>query len=245
MSGGGWGPAERNDGARAAGVIRSRRARLLAAAVLMSCGALVGGCGGGSATPPVASVSSTATSLSSAATPSATTTGSGAATGADASRPGAPAPGDLQSQDLAYAECMRANGVPNFPDPKPGGGFEVQSGPGGIDPSSPQYQLADAKCQKYMPNGGAGPTFNPQEGAQLLDIAKCMRQHGVPDFPDPKRAPTGNDGLPPLGKPGTYGRITNFQGWLLEFPAAINMQSPTYVHASAACRAQFLNTPQS
>jgi hypothetical protein len=140
---------------------------------------------------------------------------------------------------------MRANGVPNFPDPKPGGGFDFQSGPGGVDVSSPVYNSANAKCQKYMPNGGSGPAFNPQEGAQLLTIASCMRQHGISDFPDPERAPTSNGGLPHLsGKPGTYSRITNFQGWLLEFPASINMQSPTYIQASDACHAQFLNTPQ-
>jgi hypothetical protein len=140
---------------------------------------------------------------------------------------------------------MRANGVPDFPDPKSGGGFEVQGGRGGVDLSSPLYKSANAECQKYLPNGGAGPTFNPAEGAQLLTIAKCMRQHGISGFPDPERAPTSNGGLPHLpGKPGTYSRITNFQGWLLEFPASIDMQSPTYIRASAACHASFLNTPQ-
>ena len=84
-----------------------------------------------------------------------------------------------------------------------------------------------------MPSSGAGPTFNAQEGAQLLKIANCMRQHAISDFPDPQRAPTSNGGLPHLGKPGTYSRITNFQGWLLEYPATINMQIGPHA-ASAA-----------
>lgn len=236
------------------------RAHLVAAAVLVSV-VLLAGCGGGSSSPTVASVNGTTTSIASAArtatttTPASRTTSRSRSGSATSSRShnattstsratSGSASGDLQSQELAYAQCMRANGVPNFPDPNPGGGFDIQSGSGGIDLSSPLYKSADARCQKYMPNRGAGPTFNPQEGAQLLKIATCMRQHGIADFPDPERAPTSDGGLPRLGKPGTYSRITNFQGWLLEFRATINMQSPAYTRAAVACGAAFLNHPQ-
>ncbi len=148
--------------------------------------------------------------------------------------------GSLASQELAFSRCMRANGVPGFPDPNPGGSFTVHAGSGGIDPASPQYQAANAKCGKLLPGGGAGPTFNPLEGAALVKIAACMREHGIAGFPDPVRAPSGS--LPPP-KPG-YTRITNFEGWLLEFPATIDLQSPAYARAAAACGAGFLNRPQ-
>jgi hypothetical protein len=70
---------------------------------------------------------------------------------------------------IKMAECMRAHGVPNFPDPKvrsgPGGhGIEVQIGappgssgsPGAINPRSPAFQNAQNHCQSLM--GGFGPT---------------------------------------------------------------------------------------
>lgn len=51
---------------------------------------------------------------------------------------------------LAFAQCMRANGVPNFPDPNGQGG---QLGPGsGIDPASAAYQHAiDGVCRSLAP----------------------------------------------------------------------------------------------
>ena len=78
---------------------------------------------------------------------------------------------------------MRANGVPNFPDPKPGEGFRFPASP------APAFAAAQAKCQKLLPNGGAPPPFHPQALAQLRQIAVCMRRHGVPDFPTPKELP--------------------------------------------------------
>ena len=88
----------------------ARRARVLAVATLVS-GVLVAGCGGSSPSPTA--------SASSAASGSATTTGSSTATGAGATSSGSTAAGISGSGPLAFAECMRANGVPNFPDPKP------------------------------------------------------------------------------------------------------------------------------
>lgn len=57
---------------------------------------------------------------------------------------------------LKYSQCMRAHGVPNFPDPNGQGGFEIQPG-AGIDPNSPQYQSANRTCAHFMsgtPGGG-------------------------------------------------------------------------------------------
>jgi hypothetical protein len=50
---------------------------------------------------------------------------------------------------LAHAECMRAHGVPNFPDPTVSGGAQgitVSSGGGGINPRSPAFQRAAKIC---------------------------------------------------------------------------------------------------
>jgi hypothetical protein len=55
-------------------------------------------------------------------------------------------------QLVKYAECMRAHGVPGFPDPHTTtGGVGVPSGIGfdlsGIDAHSPEFQSASRACQ--------------------------------------------------------------------------------------------------
>jgi hypothetical protein len=53
---------------------------------------------------------------------------------------------------LAFARCMRAHGVPNFPDPN---GQVGQLGPGsGVDPASQPYQAAiNGPCRSLAPAG--------------------------------------------------------------------------------------------
>jgi len=52
----------------------------------------------------------------------------------------------LTTQALKRAECMRAHGVPNFPDPG------SHPPPGSLDPQSPVFQAAARHCL-----GGLGP----------------------------------------------------------------------------------------
>jgi hypothetical protein len=70
----------------------------------------------------------------------------------------------MQNEMLAYSACMRANGVPTYPDPTfLNGGATVRIGSGhgsGIDPSSPAFQHAQSACQKDLaglPGGKGGP----------------------------------------------------------------------------------------
>lgn len=87
---------------------------------------------------------------------------------------------------LAFAKCMRANGVTNFPDPQAGGGFEFKSAGA---TSSPAFRTAQEECGKLMPRGGPlspGPPPSAQTMSQLRRIAVCMREHGAPQFPDPR-----------------------------------------------------------
>lgn len=85
-----------------------------------------------------------------------------------------------------YAQCMRAHGVPDFPDPV-NGGFQITSGPGSdLDPGSPQFAAADTACKAYSAEDQArGATADPQAQAAALKYSACMRSHGLPDFPDP------------------------------------------------------------
>jgi hypothetical protein len=167
------------------------RGRLFALATFVS-GALLAGCGGSSSSPIASTVSGARTSVSAPASGAGSGSSITPRTGATGTSSSAPAGGG--SGPIAFAKCMRANGVPNFPDPNPSGDFELGSA-GGLGPSSPAFTAAQAKCQKFMgtPCGLGGSSVSPQVKAQSLaklrGIAVCMRAHGVSQFPDPSPRP--------------------------------------------------------
>jgi hypothetical protein len=74
--------------------------------------------------------------------------------------PSAPSSGSSTNQNanafLKYAACMRANGVPNFPDPTISNGHVQMSLPSGVDTSSPQFQQATQACMSDLPGAGQG-----------------------------------------------------------------------------------------
>ncbi|MEU4197991.1 peptidoglycan-binding protein [Kribbella sp. NPDC026611] len=57
---------------------------------------------------------------------------------------GSTAPIDL-TKYLAFSKCMRANGLPDFPDPKPGSKDGLFGG-GAVDRNSPTFQKASKAC---------------------------------------------------------------------------------------------------
>jgi hypothetical protein len=57
------------------------------------------------------------------------------------------------AQQLKYARCMRAHGVPDYPDPN-GGGGAVSLGSGDMNPNSPRFQKANKLC--YQRTGVQG-----------------------------------------------------------------------------------------
>jgi hypothetical protein len=57
------------------------------------------------------------------------------------------------AQALKFTECMRANGVPNFPDPKEIGGEVAVTIGSGIKTNSPQFQKATQACHSLLPAG--------------------------------------------------------------------------------------------
>ncbi|WP_433793742.1 hypothetical protein [Actinoplanes sp. CA-252034] len=52
------------------------------------------------------------------------------------------------------AKCMRANGVPNFPDPDADGQLGIDGDKLGTGPGDPAFDAADKACVRYRPNGG-------------------------------------------------------------------------------------------
>jgi hypothetical protein len=58
-----------------------------------------------------------------------------------------------QETFLAFAQCMRDNGVSGFPDPSPSGGGMIIGPDAGIDPNSPTFQAAVQTCQAALQGG--------------------------------------------------------------------------------------------
>nr|ADK54822.1 hypothetical protein [uncultured soil bacterium] len=86
----------------------------------------------------------------------------------------------------AFVDCLRKNGVPDFPDPQPNGSILLDSN-GGIDVQGATYKKAEAACKSLAPEGGRAA---PPPGGKNTDIKKyvgCMRESGQPKFPDPDK----------------------------------------------------------
>jgi len=150
-------------------------------AALAAVGFGLSDCGGGSASPGVASVGS----------PTTTTQARSSAARSDGNRT------VKYKAALAFVNCMRSHGVPNFPDPTADGTLNVNFATGGkggspessgINRNSPQYISGDSTCRHLLLGGVLTPVQNQQALAKGLKFAQCMRSHGVPNFPDPTMA---------------------------------------------------------
>jgi hypothetical protein len=93
-----------------------------------------------------------------------------------------------QEKAVKFAQCMRENGVSEFPDPDASGKLTIDGVLNGssIDPNSSTWQRATSVCKHLQPPGftGDGPRSAGQQEA-ALQFAQCIRENGVPDFPDP------------------------------------------------------------
>jgi hypothetical protein len=56
----------------------------------------------------------------------------------------------VMTAQLKFASCMRANGVPNFPDPTSNGEIGNNGAISGVNENSPAFQSAEKKCSKFM-----------------------------------------------------------------------------------------------
>ncbi|MFI7439955.1 hypothetical protein [Nonomuraea indica] len=103
------------------------------------------------------------------------------ATGGGPSATGSAAP-SLSNDEKAvkFAQCMRENGI-DMADPQPGKGIMVSAAPG----SKATMDKAMAACKQWQPMGGDGPGAQ-QNAERMRALAQCMRDNGVPDFPDPE-----------------------------------------------------------
>jgi hypothetical protein len=93
----------------------------------------------------------------------------------------------IREKAVKFAECMRANGVGAFPDPTASGELTIDAVANGssLDTSSAAFKQAMSACKDLEPPGFTGGKVTPQQRTVRLEFAQCMRDDGVPDFPDP------------------------------------------------------------
>lgn len=120
-----------------------------------------------------------------------------ACSGGSPSSGGSPNAGDSGNSPSAvgYSHCMRSHGVPAFPDPPSGGGIPKGSAQH-FGVSTSQFTAAVTACAHLVPATGGSiqlcettgdcPQAVVQQGLNIMRrYARCIRTHGVPNFPDP------------------------------------------------------------
>ncbi len=115
-------------------------------------------------------------------------------------------PGNSASASaVAYSACMRLHGVPEYPDPGSDGNLPKGTAQD-FGVSNSQYQAAERACRHLLPNSDTRFTASltqclmtgdcphavvQQALTEGLNFARCMRNHGVPNWPDPTVDSTG------------------------------------------------------
>jgi hypothetical protein len=120
---------------------------------------------------------------------------------------------------LAFSRCMRSHGVPSFPDPDPQGNLP----PFDAGVSKQTSAAASSVCKHLLPGGGgsASGSGDKRKLAFALTVARCMRGHGFPTYPDPT-GPT----------PSSQGSGTRFDG------TGIDTKSPRFQTTETGCEKQ-------
>jgi hypothetical protein len=159
--------------------------------------------------------------LTTACSSGSSTTTDAAGPGASPASSGASTPGSSSSssqssrysQALAYSQCIRAHGVPDFPDPTNNNG-NIGLNIGNLKESQSTLQAAMHACQSLSPVHPLTGSALAQNTAEGLKWAQCIRAHGVPNFPDPNSS-------------GAF-----------DLPSGLNPQSASLQAAMNACQAE-------
>jgi hypothetical protein len=81
--------------------------------------------------------------------------------------------------------CARAHGMPNLPDPQIDASGKAIF-PSGLNIPEQTRQGCQSLYDRLVPNAQDQPLTQAQLAA-LLRFARCMRSHGIADWPDPRK----------------------------------------------------------
>jgi hypothetical protein len=131
-------------------------------------------------------------------------------------------PSTTRDPAVAYARCLRGHGVPSFPDPRSGDPLRI---PSDISAQSPAFKHAQTACARLEPGGESSGRSSESQRLELLNVARCMRAHGVPDFPDPSSSPP----------PPADGNAIGGDGVYLAVGPPVAQRAPAFTRAATAC----------
>jgi hypothetical protein len=137
------------------------------------------------------------------------------------SKPSSTTASDTSPQAIKYSDCMRAHGVPDFPDLNADGSVSL---PSSINPQTPAFQAAQQTCASLRPDAGSPPPpITAAQQKKFVANAQCVRKHGFPNFPDPTFG-AGGQGIGFNAPPGVYS--SQSAGLLLASRERANVGSP-------------------
>ncbi|MBY8871338.1 hypothetical protein K7640_05715 [Micromonospora sp. PLK6-60] len=90
-------------------------------------------------------------------------------------------PADREAQLSRYRDCLTQHGVTLLDTPTAEGLPQVDKA--NTDPKV--VGEAQAQCRQFVPSGGDATRPSAQDLETSRRYAACLRQHGVPDYPDP------------------------------------------------------------
>jgi hypothetical protein len=134
---------------------------------------------------------------------------------------------DREEALLAYAECMRDNGI-DMDDPmlnEAGSGRVLGLGGGQrqVDRFGEDFRVAQEACVSYLE--AARPDIDPEAEQERLEeqllLAQCIRDAGYPEYPDPAI--------------GTDGRLQRVRGDAMQ-DIGIDRRSPEFQAVMGDCR---------
>jgi hypothetical protein len=118
-------------------------------------------------------------------------------------------------QTLAFSQCMRAHGVPGYPDPQPNGNVLITP-QDHLAQGSASFMAAIKACQHLLPK--TKPLTAAQQHqvtVQALKFTACMRAHGLTGLADP---------------------VVNANGISQRIPNGTKPNSPVFQSAQRACQ---------
>jgi hypothetical protein len=122
-----------------------------------------------------------------------------------------------ETKFVDFARCLREHGVNAEAISHPGGGHGIKMSPG--NGSLAAAEAAEKLCARYRPppqNVNVSPQQKVEQEEVARKFVKCMRSHGMPNFPEPKV-------------------ITIPGGGQKAYIAEVNMQSPAFQAAAKVC----------
>jgi hypothetical protein len=145
------------------------------------------------------------------------------------------------SSELGFVRCMRQQGIADMPDPVPGDTSGRSSVRYALDVlgkgSDEAFQTALGKCQNLLPTVEVSKQASSAQQQRDLAFGKCMRDHGVSEFPDDIPYSNGSPVIFFTDAPDNP-KMLLATGTAI----AVNLGNPTAKAAFDACQADWLKT---